>query len=365
MAAPRETTWKLEPHTRAKHEILKRYLQAWMVILSQGRFPEILYIDGFSGPGEYVDHEVGSPIIALDNALSYNPPLSAKVHFLFIDKDPQRADHLRGLVENRVLPPNFTVVIEGGITFEAAFQKRAPEFLRNGRMMPTFAFIDPFGWTGVPFNLVCNILAQQNSEVFVNFMYEEVNRFISHPDQIANFTTFFGTDSWSHCASEADPRRRNKCLHDLYLRQLMGVANAQYVRSFEMSNHRDVTDYFLFYATNSLLGLKKMKEAMWKTDESGEFRFSDATNPNQLILFEKAPNFSALEGSLIDEFSRKEVSIERIEKFVVVRTAFRETHYKGILKSLEEAGKLAILNAESNRRRGTFARQDMVVRFDC
>jgi three-Cys-motif partner protein len=58
MAAPKQTIWKLEPHTRAKHEILKRYLQAWMIILSQGRFPEILYIDGFAGPGEY---EGGKP----------------------------------------------------------------------------------------------------------------------------------------------------------------------------------------------------------------------------------------------------------------------------------------------------------------
>ena len=57
MAAPKQTIWKLEPHTRAKHEILKRYLQAW-IILSQGRFPEILYIDGFAGPGEY---EGGKP----------------------------------------------------------------------------------------------------------------------------------------------------------------------------------------------------------------------------------------------------------------------------------------------------------------
>jgi three-Cys-motif partner protein len=56
MAAPRQ----LEPHTRAKHEILKRYLQAWMVILSQGRFPEILYIDGFAGPGQYEGGEAGS-----------------------------------------------------------------------------------------------------------------------------------------------------------------------------------------------------------------------------------------------------------------------------------------------------------------
>jgi three-Cys-motif partner protein len=80
MAAPRQTIWPLEPHTRAKHEILKRYLQAWMVILSQGRFPEILYIDGFAGPGQYEGGEAGSPIIALDTALGFQPPLTAAVH---------------------------------------------------------------------------------------------------------------------------------------------------------------------------------------------------------------------------------------------------------------------------------------------
>src|SRR5712672_2541721 len=130
MAAPRRTIWPLEPHTRAKHEILKRYLQAWMVILSQGRFPEILYIDGFAGPGEYETGEAGSPIIALDTALAFRPALTAKVHFLFVEKDTDRADHLRRQVALRSLPTNFRFIIEGGITFEAAFEKRYSEFVR-------------------------------------------------------------------------------------------------------------------------------------------------------------------------------------------------------------------------------------------
>src|SRR6266446_7528365 len=65
MAAPRTTVWELEPHTRAKHEILRRYLQAWMPILAQGGFKNILYIDGFAGPGRYAGGEDGSPIIAV------------------------------------------------------------------------------------------------------------------------------------------------------------------------------------------------------------------------------------------------------------------------------------------------------------
>lgn len=299
MAAPRQTTWELEPHTRAKHEILKRYLQAWMVILSQGKFPEILYVDGFAGPGEYAGGEAGSPIIALDTALGYRSPLIAKVHFLFIEKEVARADHLRRQVTLRTLPANFNVIVEGGVTFEAAFEKRYPEFMRGGRLIPTFAFIDPFGWTGAPFSLVKRILAQRSCEVFINFMYEEINRFIGHPDQVANFNGFFGTDAWIKCLGEIAPRERNRCLHDLYLQQLRTTARANHVRSFEMSNARDVTDYYLFYATNDLLGLRKMKEAMWKIDESGEFHFSDATDPKQLVLFERAPRLAVLQARLL------------------------------------------------------------------
>jgi hypothetical protein len=195
-------------------------------------------------------------------------------------------------------------------------------------------------------------------------MYEEINRFIGHPDQVINFDSFFGTDAWKRCAGATEPLKRNRCLHDLYLQQLHMTAQAAYVRSFEMSNARDVTDYYLFYATNELLGLKKMKEAMWKADESGEFRFSDATDPNQLILFESAPKLPLLRARLISAFSGKEVSVAEIEKFVLVETAFRETHYKGILKALErDTGQLKVVKAALGRKAGTFGDPKMVLRF--
>ncbi len=308
-----------------------------MVILSQGRFPEILYIDGFAGPGQYEGGEAGSPVIALDTALAFRPPLTAKVHFLFVEERSDRADHLRSQIALRTLPPNFSVIVEGGVTFETAFTNRHSGFVRGGRLVPTFAFIDPFGWTGAPFSLVKQILTQRSCEVFVNFMYEEINRFISNSDQVANFDSFFGTPDWKRCTSETDPRVRNRCLHDLYLKQLS--TQAAYARSFEMSNSRDVTDYYLFYATNELLGLKKMKEAMWKADESGEFRFSDATDPNQLVLFEKAPNFPTLQARILTKFSGKDVSVGDVERFVVVETAFREFSLQGNLKGVGKGWK--------------------------
>jgi hypothetical protein len=268
---------------------------------------------------------------------------------------------LRQQVALRTLPSNFSVVVEGSVKFEVAFARRRASFMRYGRLIPTFAFIDPFGWTGAPFSLVTQILAERSCEVFVNFMYEEINRFIGHPDQVANFDTFFGADDWRRCIAESDPRVRNRCLHDLYLRQLH--TEALFVRSFEMSNARDVTDYYLFYATNELLGLRKMKEAMWKADESGEFRFSDATDPNQLVLFESVPSFPTLRARIVAKFAGRQVPVREIEKFVVVETAFRESHYKGVLKALERDGVVSALHPGAARRAGTFADPAMMVRF--
>jgi three-Cys-motif partner protein len=49
---PKQTVWKLDRHSAAKHYLLRRYLQAWLPIMSswQGR---LVLIDGFAGSGIY------------------------------------------------------------------------------------------------------------------------------------------------------------------------------------------------------------------------------------------------------------------------------------------------------------------------
>ena len=70
VAVPKDTIWPIEPHTSAKHQILRKYLDAWLPILGTYN-KRIVYIDGFSGPGEYTGGEPGSPIIALEAARTH------------------------------------------------------------------------------------------------------------------------------------------------------------------------------------------------------------------------------------------------------------------------------------------------------
>ena len=365
MVAPKKTIWDLEPRTRAKHAILRRYLQAWAPILTQGGFPEIMYVDGFAGPGRYSEGEDGSPAIALRAALSLRAQVGATIRFVFVEKNEERAGVLSEIVNDLDTPDNFQIEVYGGESFETAFGRVLASY--QGRQLPpTFALIDPFGWSGVPFSMVQEIMRHRSCEVLVNFMYEEINRFLGHPDQEPNFNAFFGTHEWREGVQLDDPRSRNRFLHNLYYRQLRDVAGAGYVRSFEMRNEREVVDYYLFHATNNILGLKRMKEAMWGVDQGGEFRFSDATDRNQAVLFGNEPRFDLLERQLLAQFSGRDASIEEIEEFVLAETAFRETHYKRqVLKPLEQAEPpvIEVIDPPPRRRVGTYPNKSMRLRF--
>ncbi|MGD0679990.1 MAG: three-Cys-motif partner protein TcmP [Polyangiaceae bacterium] len=368
MAAPKSTVWALDPHTRAKHEILRLYLEAWAPILSLGGFTTIAYVDGFSGPGIYARGENGSPVIALNVALQHDKNMKGKVLFLFIEKEQDRAEKLREIVAGMSLPTRFHVKIAGGKTFEEGFRENLLDFYRKKSrpLPPTFAFIDPFGWKGVPFDLIKTILQSPSCEVLVNFMFEEINRFIGHPDQEGNFDALFGTADWRQMLNIVEPKKRHDFLHDLYLRQLRFAAGAKYVRSFEMRNDKDVTDYFLFFATNNTKGMAKMKAAMWKVDQGGEFRFSDATNLSQAVLFSPKPDYASLRKAIVQRFGGHETTVGDVEEYVLAETPFRETHYKKqVLAELERESppKLVPIGAHPRRRSGTFSDPNMRIRF--
>lgn len=103
-------------------------------------------------------------------------------------------------------------------------------------------------------------------------------------------------------------RERDCCLRDLSARQLRQVAGMKYVRSFQMRKAQDVTDYYLFYASSNLRGLQKRKEPMRRVDKSGSFGFSDASNPEQLVLFAQQPDSRLLQRQIVARCGGREVT---------------------------------------------------------
>jgi hypothetical protein len=106
-----------------------------------------------------------------------------------------------------------------------------------------------------------------------------------------------------------------------------------------------------------------MKKAMWKTDDSGMFSFSDASfNPSQATLFENEPNTNELKKLLLDKFKGKKVTIEDLERFVIINTPYLISHLrKPILIPMEKANPPEI-NVEKRTRKGSYP-ENCIIEF--
>jgi len=361
MTVPQKTIWEIDSHTRAKHEILRRYLGAWFPILSR-HHGRILYIDGFSGPGRYKGGEPGSPLVALTTALSSHKTLRGKLVFLFIDERPDRIAQLEQELAVLSLPSHFSAKAETGVFHEKLTSILDDLEAQSLQIAPTFAFIDPFGFKGVPFSLVERLLKHPRTEVFITFMVDSINRFIEHPnDQVVqHIIDAFGTPDVLGTAR--GPGDRVETLRMLYQRQLEQVA--KFVRYFEMRDAKNRTIYYLFFATNHPLGHVKMKEAFWKVDAERGFRFSDATNPNQLVMFEMDPSPTLAE-ILLQAYVSQTISVEQIQCFVEERTPFLATHMRSAMKLLESKGQITVkpLKRDGKKRRASTFPKDVIITF--
>ena len=105
MADDLPAIWGRAAHTSAKHQILQTYLKAWIPIMSRQSYrvgamrSELLFVDGFAGPGCYSGGEDGSPLLAIKSVLSHPSPLPIPIAFLFIEEDLERCEILRGNLE--------------------------------------------------------------------------------------------------------------------------------------------------------------------------------------------------------------------------------------------------------------------------
>lgn len=351
----REVVWEIDPHTRAKHRILERYLQAWLPIMSS-RNDRLVLVDGFAGPGVYKGGEPGSPIIAMKAFLDheYKHRITAQLVYLFIEENDERVARLNEEIAKLELPKQVTVHVVPG-AYEDTFAAMLDDLQERGASLaPTFAFIDPFGYSQAPLQLSGRFLQFQRCEVLLYAPLRWINRFIGRAGQEEALRSFFGTDRWKE-AIPLTGAERIRFLHDLLYEQLKSEIGLLYVRSFEILAGGS-RGYHLFFGTNNKeRGLRRMKEAMWSIDPVAGQQFRDSTSFGHEPLFQPQPDLDPLRRELREHFGTRPFSIEEALDFTLVDTPYLPQHVKvPILKPLEDAGDLQIVAAKSNRKKRTY-----------
>lgn len=186
------------PWSEGKLQLLKKYLQAYTVIMQGQKWCRngYHYIDAFAGTGKprardeerYID---GSPRVAL----TIQHPFHS---YTFIEKTPWRVQRLRELADE--FPDRDIRIREGNcnciITTEVTPRIRYERFNRG------LIFLDPFGMDTEWFTIE-QIAETRALEIFMNFPVMALNRAVLPNDpnalteaQIERMNRFWGSPEW-------------------------------------------------------------------------------------------------------------------------------------------------------------------------
>jgi three-Cys-motif partner protein len=368
---PEPVLWPRDDHTAAKHQVLRAYLDGWIPVMAQQSLkvqgfvsgpPRLLLVDGFAGPGRYSSGESGSPLIMLDALVSHAALErfdDVEFTYLFIEHDRRRVDHLRGeLNALGTLPGNVTVRIEPG-EFEATFGRLLDQLTDHGRSpIPTFAFIDPFGYSTASMSLTGRLLAFKRCEVLIFLPLSFVHRFAGRAGQDAALTSLYGCDDWREVLG-LDGAERREFLLRLFEHRLGLNPSVAYVRSFRLRTD-DGNDYRLVFGVGHDKGLDLAKDAMWKVDPIAGTSYTATTGTGQEVLF--TPDDSVDTTPLLRElratFATEWFSIDDAERVTRVDTPFRIAHLRR--RTLDPAAKAGTIKVQRPGRSGF---KDARIRF--
>ena len=134
-------------------------------------------------------------------------------------------------------------------------------------------------------SLIKRISKQPRSEVLITFNYQSLNQwFLSDSSKHARLDELYGNNAWRQFLQIPIPSDREKRLMEAYKDELENFGWK--VRPFRMINKHNQTQYYLFFATSNWLGMLVMKQAMWNAAPTGDFKYSDLTDPRQICMFE-------------------------------------------------------------------------------
>ncbi|MEM7288868.1 MAG: three-Cys-motif partner protein TcmP [Pseudomonadota bacterium] len=324
--------------TKAKHEILRRYLESFAhkVVRTYG---SIDFVDAFCGPWEerdvtgLTDTSIGIALEKLNKvAETLEKVDKPKIRCIFNEKDSNAFRKLAEFVDqNRQRFPLLEIHMLHG-----EFEQNAFEIERLSQNKFMLLFVDPTGWSGFSPEALKTLIGQRESEVIINFMRSFVERFLCPPgpDQEIRLAEVLGA-------------KRAQALSGQYVgiekleNELVAVLKNDFGFRFAASSpihnpDKDQIQFKLFYATHHPAGMEVMRDSEFKAlSEHDQERFRKTQDSRQQSLFGEEPQvlgpYLRKRKEHLHNLSshiRKRLSgSSHALKFMNLRAELQQTHY--------------------------------------
>ncbi len=350
--------------SEVKARIIQKYFYAWAKVIipsAKHREKKIAYIDLYAGPGRYKDGAASTPLMILERAIE-DPDLRQMLVTFFNDADKNHTSALQAEIDK--LAGIETLTFKPQISC-GEIDKDAENYFNEAKLIPSFSFVDPFGYKGLSLKIVNGVIKDWGCDCVFFFNYNRINAGISNPAVKPHMDALFGEErakKLREMLPERSPEKREELILE-ELAQAIKAMGGKYVLPFRFKNSKGTrTSHGLIFVSKHFKGYGVMKDIMAKessvTDQGvPSFTYSpaDASTP---LLFSLTRPFDGLKEELQKVFSGKKRSMKQIYEQHSIDTPFISRNYKDALLALESEGK--IMAEPTKRNKGTFADHVMV-----
>lgn len=263
----RDSQKNMYPHSEVKIDLLQKYLEIYLNVLSNTFVRKIYLYDLFCGFGVYENEGMGSPLIMLQEI---NKVLVAekgnKIDYqcFFNDYNQENIAKLRKNIAKKIF--NFSVdnVKYSCEDYRSLISEVILEINSFSSHEKAFVFIDPYQYKGIGFGDIKSLLQSKKAEVLLFLPTQFMFRFESNgtPESLKCFIEeLVPYEEWPKSATGID------FIENLKSHFKIKLGEDYYVDTFVIK--RDEGQYYcLFFFTSHIFGFQKMLEAKWDIDKN-------------------------------------------------------------------------------------------------
>ncbi|GAK33019.1 hypothetical protein AQ1_00901 [alpha proteobacterium Q-1] len=346
--------------SEVKARIVNKYFSTWAQVVMPTvakRGGKIAYMDLYAGPGRYKDGAASTPLLVLQTAINH-PQMSQMLTAYFNDADGDKTSTLQTEIEK--LPGIEKLKYKPVVTC-GEVDDDAATYFNETRLVPSFSFVDPFGYKGLSLRIVKGVIKDWGCDCVFFFNYNRINAGINNPGVKKHMDALFGeerADALRARLPGLTPELREAAILEELANEIRSLGG-QYVLPFTFRNSEGTrTSHKLIFVSKHFKGYEIMKDIMAAESSTLDegvpslaYSPADASMP---LLFSLTQPMSMLKQMLLEDFAGQTLSLTEIYERHSVSKPYVKKNYREALRALEDSGNVLACSTKDRRRKGTY-----------
>ena len=187
--------------SEAKARIVQKYFWAWAkVMITQKHVERIAYIDLFAGPGRYKSGTLSTPMLILTEALK-DPALCEALVTIFNDQDKSSSSSLEAAIKSL---DGIDKLQHQPKVYTSEVGTEIAEMFETNHLVPTFFFVDPWGYKGLSLRLINSVLKDWGCDCVFFFNYNRISMGLNNSVVQEHMESLFEKDQLEQLRKEIE-----------------------------------------------------------------------------------------------------------------------------------------------------------------